>query len=55
MPCRCAKDEFNPRGQLFFTPLVQAMRVLIHLGETVPESAAADETHAPRMHLTLGL
>lgn len=35
---RCAKDEFNPRAQLFFTPLVQAMRMIIHLGETVPEA-----------------
>ncbi len=35
---RCGKDEFNPRGQLFFTPLVQAMRMIIHLGETVPEA-----------------
>lgn len=37
---RCAKDEFNPRGQLFFTPLVQAMRMIIHLGETVPDTVA---------------
>ena len=37
--CRCAKDEFNPKAQLFLTPLVQAMRVMIHLGETVPEGA----------------
>ena len=38
--CRCAKDEFNPKAQLFLTPLVQAMRLMIHLGETVPEGAA---------------
>ena len=37
--CRCAKDEFNPKAQLFLTPLVQAMRLMIHLGETVPEGA----------------
>ncbi|CAL5218914.1 g660 [Coccomyxa viridis] len=35
----CGRDEFNPRAQLFFTPLVQAMRLMIHLGETVPEGA----------------
>jgi hypothetical protein len=35
--CRCGKDEFNIRGQLFFKPLIQAMRMLIHLGELVPE------------------
>ena len=40
--CRCARDEFNPRGQLFFTPLIQAMRMIIHLGETVPETLNPD-------------
>ena len=39
LSCRCGKDEFNPRAQLFFTPLVQAMRLMIHLGETVPDGA----------------
>ena len=37
--CRCARDEFNPKAQLFLTPLVQAMRLMIHLRETVPEGA----------------
>lgn len=35
--CRCKSTEFNPHGQLFFTPLVQAMRMIVHFGETLPE------------------
>lgn len=34
---RCQKTEFNPNGQLFFQPMLQAMRVMIHLGETLPD------------------
>ena len=34
--CRCRNDEFNPHGQLFFTPLIQAMRMIVHFGETLP-------------------
>ena len=37
MMCRCKSNEFNPHGQLFFTPLVQAMRMIVHFGETLPE------------------
>lgn len=36
--CRCKSDEFNANGQLFFQPLLQAMRTMIHLGETLPDS-----------------
>ena len=35
--CRCKSTEFNPHGQLFFNPLVQAMRMIVHFGETLPE------------------
>lgn len=55
--CRCGKDEFNPGAQLFFTPLVQAMRLMIHLGETVPDGAgdmayhiSAGEPHNDSAH-----
>lgn len=34
---RCKPTEFNPNGQLFFNPLVQAMRMIVHFGETLPE------------------
>lgn len=34
---RCKSTEFNPNGQLFFTSLVQAMRMIVHFGETLPE------------------
>ena len=34
---RCAADEFNEYGQLFFNPLIQAMRMIVHFGETLPE------------------
>ena len=35
--CRCKKSEFNAHGQLFFQPMLQAMRTMIHLGETLPD------------------
>lgn len=35
---RCKDDEFNENGQLFFQPLLQAMRIMIHFGETMPDS-----------------
>ena len=34
---RCKSTEFNPNGQLFFNPLVQSMRMIVHFGETLPE------------------
>ena len=34
--CRCKADEFNEYGQLFFNPLIQAMRMIVHFGETLP-------------------
>lgn len=36
--CRCKDNEFNANGQLFFQPLLQAMRIMIHFGETMPDS-----------------
>lgn len=36
--CRCKDNEFNANGQLFFQPLLQAMRTMIHLGETLPDT-----------------
>ncbi|KAL3138646.1 hypothetical protein ABBQ32_006406 [Trebouxia sp. C0010 RCD-2024] len=33
----CKSTEFNPNGQLFFNPLVQSMRMIVHFGETLPE------------------
>lgn len=35
---RCNSTQFNPHGQLFFNPLVQSMRMIVHFGETLPES-----------------
>ncbi|KAK9808763.1 hypothetical protein WJX72_003174 [[Myrmecia] bisecta] len=32
----CKDGEYNRNGQLFFTPLIQAMRMIIHFGETMP-------------------
>ena len=34
---RCNSTQFNPHGQLFFNPLVQSMRMIVHFGETLPE------------------
>ncbi len=42
---RCQASEFSERGQLFMTPLIQAMRTIVHLGETVPE---AEQARPPR-------
>ena len=47
--CRCGGTEFNANGQLFFQPLLQAMRIMIHFGETVPDNLG------PAYHLSAGL
>lgn len=39
--CRCKSTEFNANGQLFFQPLLQAMRIMMHFGETLPDSVTA--------------
>ena len=44
---RCQASEFSERGQLFMTPLIQALRTIVHLGETVPE---AEQARAPGRH-----
>ena len=44
---RCQANEFNERGQLFMTPLIQAMRTIVHLGETVPEVEQARRPRRP--------
>ncbi|DBA70944.1 TPA: hypothetical protein ACH3X2_011387 [Trebouxia sp. C0005] len=33
----CNSTQFNPHGQLFFNPLIQSMRMIVHFGETLPE------------------
>ena len=38
---RCKATEFSERGQLFMTPLIQSLRTIMHLGETVPEAEQA--------------
>ena len=35
---RCKADEFSTGGQLFFTPFIASLRLLIHFGETMPAS-----------------
>lgn len=32
----CEENEYSIYGQLFFTPLSKALRLLLHLGETLP-------------------
>lgn len=36
---RCNSTEFNANGQLFFQPLLQAMRIMVNFGETLPDSS----------------
>lgn len=36
---RCNSTEFNANGQLFFQPLLQAMRIMANFGETLPDSS----------------
>ncbi len=50
---RCGASEFSPGGQLFFTPLVQALRTMLHLGETVPEGYAGAAFHISAGSLAL--
>ena len=50
---RCGSSEFSPGGQLFFTPLVQALRTMLHLGETVPEGYAGSAYHISAGSLAL--
>ncbi|KAK9843640.1 hypothetical protein WJX81_000756 [Elliptochloris bilobata] len=41
----CQASEFSERGQLFHTPLIQALRTVMHLGETVPEAEQSKDFH----------
>lgn len=52
---RCARDEFSPGGQLFFTPLAQALRMMLHLGETAPDGYVGSAYHIGAGYLALWL
>lgn len=41
----CSKGEYSLWGQMFFTPLTQALRLVMHMGEPIPNDVDMWEFH----------
>ena len=49
----CPEGRYSVHGQLFFAPLSQALRLVVHLGEPLPEARLDDYGLAPSSLLLL--